>query len=58
MQNSPVYRYTYFSQMDVVHRHFSRSYRNHDKDVILFENGKLNVYIATLEIVRLSDGKN
>lgn len=43
--------------MDVVHRHFSRSYRNHDKDVILFENGKLNVYIATLEIVRLSDGK-
>ena len=53
----PVYRYTYFSQMDVVHRHFSRSYRNHDKDVILFENGKLNVYIATLEIVRLSDGK-
>ena len=37
----PVYRYTYFSQMDVVHRHFSRSYRNHDKDVILFENGKL-----------------
>lgn len=54
----PVYRYTYFSQMDVVHRHFSRSYRNHDKDVILFENGKLNVYIATLEIVRLSDGKN
>ena len=57
MQNSPVYRYTYFSQMDVVHRHFSRSYRNHDKDVILFENGKLNVYIATLEIVRLSDGK-
>ena len=57
MQNSPVYRYTYFSQMDVVHRHFSRSYRNHHKDVILFENGKLNVYIATLEIVRLSDGK-
>jgi hypothetical protein len=32
----PVYRYTYFSQMDVVHRHFSRSYRNHDKDVIIF----------------------
>ena len=43
--------------MDVVHRHFSRSYRNQDKDVILFENGKLNVYIATLEIVRLTAGK-
>lgn len=43
--------------MDIVHRHFSRSYSSLNKDIILFENPKLNLYTAHFEAVRLSDGK-
>ena len=47
----------YFLLMDIVHRHFSRSYSSLNKDIILFEDPKLNLYTAHFEAVRLSDGK-
>lgn len=48
----------YFLLMDIVHRRFSRSYSSLHKDIILFEDPKLNLYTAHFEAVRLSDGKN
>lgn len=47
----------YFLLMDIVHRRFSRSYSSLHKDIILFEDPKLNLYTAHFEAVRLSDGK-
>ena len=47
----------YFLLMDIVHRRFSRSYSNLNKDIILFEEPDLNLYTAHFEAVRLSDGK-
>lgn len=39
------------------YRHFTRSYRNNNKDVIFFDDNSTNVFIGSLEFVRLSNKK-
>ena len=40
------------------YRHFTRSYRNRNKDIIFFENNGMNIFMGSLEFVRLSNKKN
>lgn len=40
------------------YRHFTRSYRSDNKDIIFFENNSVNIFIGSLEFVRLSNKKN
>ncbi len=39
------------------YRHFTRSYRNRNKDIIFFEDNGMNIFMGSLEFVRLSDKK-
>lgn len=40
------------------YRHFTRSYRNRNKDIIFFEDDGMNIFMGSLEFVRLSNKKN
>ena len=40
------------------YRHFTRSYRNRNKDIIFFEDNGMNIFMGSLEFVRLSNKKN
>ena len=42
----------------LTYRHFTRSYRNLNKDIIFFEDNGMNIFIGSLEFVRLSNKKN
>lgn len=42
----------------MTYRHFTRSYRNRNKDIIFFENNGMNIFMGSLEFVRLSNKKN
>lgn len=39
------------------YRHFTRSYRNRNKDIIFFEDNGMNIFMGSLEFVRLPDMK-
>ena len=39
------------------YRHFTRSYRNRNKDIIFFEDNGMNIFMGSLEFVRLSGKK-
>lgn len=41
----------------MTYRHFTRSYRNRNKDIIFFEDNGMNIFMGSLEFVRLSDKK-
>lgn len=42
----------------MTYRHFTRSYRNDNKDIIFFEDNGMNIFMGSLEFVRLSNKKN
>lgn len=41
----------------ITYRHFTRSYRSDNKDIIFFEDNGMNIFMGSLEFVRLSDKK-